>query len=115
MDEVIIQLAERFFGIEEDSKHEILCLDAQKYVEESDDAFDLILVDLFIDNQVIQGVLSSDFISQLMHLLKTGGVIILNTLPHSGSADFKAELKALSMSYTLYHSRDNEVFLFFKD
>jgi spermidine synthase len=113
-DALIIQLAERFFGIQEDSKHEVLCTDALDYIEEVEETFDLIIVDLFIDNQVIQGVLSTAFISRLMYLLNKGGVIILNTLPHSGSADFKAELKALSVSYTLYHSRDNEVFLFFK-
>ena len=50
MDPLIIELAERYFSIGEDGKHDILCTEALSYVQECMDTFDLILVDLFIDN-----------------------------------------------------------------
>lgn len=115
MDPLIIELAERYFSIGEDGKHEILCTEALSYVQECTDTFDLILVDLFIDNEVTPNVLTMGFIMRLIHLLTAGGVLILNTLPHPASESFKAELKANGFSPRLHLSRDNKVFLFLKD
>jgi spermidine synthase len=80
IDPVIIQIAEKEFGIVSDDNTNIVCSDAFDYVKNDDKKFDLIIVDIFIDNEVPQKILSLEFWREIIKKTEKGGYIIFNTL-----------------------------------
>ena len=80
IDPVIIEIAEKEFGIFEDDKTKIICDDAFDYVMNDNSMFDLILIDLFIDNKIPDKFLSMEFWRGIINKLNPGGTIIFNTL-----------------------------------
>lgn len=78
LDPVIVQLARTEFGIKNEQGLRILCMDAADYVKKRTAGFDLILVDLFIDDKVPEPVLKQNFWDDLGKHCKKNGRIFFN-------------------------------------
>lgn len=80
IDPVIIDIADKEFGIVSDKLTEIICEDAADFVRKDLRRYDLIIIDLFIDNKVPEKFLTQDFWRIILEKINHDGNIIFNTL-----------------------------------
>ncbi|WP_422106797.1 spermidine synthase [Winogradskyella sp.] len=78
IDPVIIDIADKEFGISEDDQLQILCMDAFEFVKSHKAQFDLIIIDLFIDLSVPEQFLSETFWNHVLCLKSSKGDILFN-------------------------------------
>ena len=81
-DEGVVELAEHYLLYRLSSPIETIVADAEAYVAQTDEQFDLILVDIFVDDRVPEEFESSEFLLDLVDLLAPGGCIISNRLTY---------------------------------
>ncbi len=95
IDPVIIQIADKEFGISSNENTNIICSDAFNYVNNNSNKFNLIIIDLFIDNEVPEKFLSLEFWREIINKLEVDGYIIFNTLcsPFTDTQQIENELK----------------------
>jgi len=79
IDPLIITIAKTYFKINEFKNCNLIIADAQKYVEDCSKKYDLIIVDLFIDDQIPVFVFQKSFIKNIKFILEVNGFIIFNT------------------------------------
>ncbi|HTX87804.1 MAG TPA: fused MFS/spermidine synthase [Bacteroidales bacterium] len=77
-DPQIIDLARKYFGIDRYSGLDILCRDAFEYVSATDQQFDVIVVDLFRDQEVPAKFRTGIFLEQCIRILSDNGLLIFN-------------------------------------
>jgi len=77
-DEVIIQIAQETYNITNDSQLKIIAADAISFVAESKQYYDLIIIDLFIDNKVPEQFYAKEFITNCSKLIAKKGYFIFN-------------------------------------
>lgn len=80
IDPVIIQVAADEFGITTDEQTVITCADAFDFVIRDQGQYDLIIVDLFIDNRIPEKFLLIEFWRELIRHVSNQGQVIVNTL-----------------------------------
>lgn len=80
IDPEIISIAKKEFSIDRFRNINIVCADAANYIESSESKFDLIIVDVFIDNKIPQIFTLPSFIKKLTQRVDTNGIILFNTL-----------------------------------
>jgi spermidine synthase len=80
IDEVIIDLAYRYTLAELDSPIEIICTDAEIFVSSTYQRYDLICMDVFLDDQIPGPFQQVEFLEQLQRLLAPGGLLLFNVL-----------------------------------
>ena len=78
LDSAIMEIAINEFGIEAHQPIELICADAEQYVQATTDKFGLIIIDLFIDLQVPEQFFSEEFWKDLAGLLLPEGKILFN-------------------------------------
>jgi spermidine synthase len=96
IDPMVIHLAKRYAYKPPYSKIDIFCADAYDFVKADQDKYDLICVDVFIDDTVPENVESDVFLYNLKRILKENGLLIysrMNTDKFQKSANniFKRE------------------------
>jgi spermidine synthase len=94
IDPVLIKIADEEFGIVKDGRTQIECCEASTYVAKTTKTFDLVIVDLFIDNRVSVEILSEEFWCNLKDKVSSNGYIIFNSMHDS---------------YAIAHSIRNEI------
>lgn len=67
IDSVIIKIAKDEFGISNSDKVKIICTDAFDFVAKNTEVFDLIIVDLFIDDTIPTPFFTNNFWQHLTH------------------------------------------------
>ena len=82
IDQVIIDIADKEFNIKSNNNTDIICADAMDFVNNDKEKYDLIIVDLFIDNKVPNKFLKVEFWKSVLDLLDDDGDVIFNTLCH---------------------------------
>lgn len=80
IDEVVIQIAKERFGISENDKITIFCADAFQWINQINTNYDVVIVDLFIDNQVPLQCWTMDFWVKLSTHIYSKGYIIFNMM-----------------------------------
>jgi len=80
LDEKIIKIAKSEFNVESFGALNIIQGDAFEKVKELNKRYDLVIVDLFIDNTIPQQLYELDFWKTLHHRLADNGIIIFNTI-----------------------------------
>ncbi|GAB3326325.1 spermidine synthase [Hymenobacter humi] len=103
IDPAVIRIAKEEFEIIPAENLHIVCADAFKFIKESSEKHDLIIVDLFIDNRVPDQFLSREFWHSIR--LKTGpnGYLIFNTIADTTNAGVvKSELSRLGYAVQEY-------------
>ena len=97
IDPVVIELARRHFMIDRVPGLEIVCADARDYVATARRKFDLVVIDLFVDDRVPQEFRTREFVERAGKLLAKGGLIVFNAI--DDSPDTKLEADELEASF----------------
>lgn len=84
IDQIMIDVGKRYFGLDAIANLRIICTDAQKFIKTTRDTFDLIIVDLFIGPNVPDFVLTPDFQETIKRLLTNHGITVINYLRQPG-------------------------------
>ncbi len=77
-DEVMIAVAENEFNIISNDSLEIILGDAFLYVNQTNNEFDIVIIDLFIDKDVQEACYSIGFWKSITTIVKMGGYVIFN-------------------------------------
>ena len=80
IDKEIIQLAKKYFDLQENNNLEIIIDDAANFVKNHAQNYDLIVIDIFQDNFMPEFLFEIQFIQSIKALLTTNGFIIFNTM-----------------------------------
>ncbi|TYP98086.1 spermine/spermidine synthase [Tenacibaculum adriaticum] len=78
LDQKVIDIAQKEFFISSSDTLVIKKYDAFNFVKNSNNQYDLIIVDLFIDNQVPKQFYTEEFCNNLSNIITTKGSIIFN-------------------------------------
>jgi spermidine synthase len=80
VDEAVIYLAQKYVLHELRSPMETICADAAAFVGQSNEAFDLITMDVFEDDRIPEKFGQKDFLESLERLLTPDGLLMYNCL-----------------------------------
>ncbi len=83
IDPVVIRVADEEFGIKQDANLSILCIDALEYIHRCEQVYDLIIIDVFVDDVVPLPLFHFDFWEKLAPLVQKNGHFIFNAGIHS--------------------------------
>lgn len=89
-DGVVIQLAKRYFSLDRFKNLELIHFDAFEYVKNCQQKFDLIAIDLFIEDQTQDLFATKQFIEYLKPLLNAEGLIVYNRMISSVETEIQA-------------------------
>ncbi len=95
IDEKVIDLAKKHFNIQRFDKLKLVCTDALEFVQQCDSKFDLVIVDLFIDNKVPVQFESHEFLITLKKLMSDKSILLFNKIIEieNGMASFNRLMK----------------------
>jgi hypothetical protein len=96
-DEVVIELAKKYFNIETYSSLKIVNKDAFAYAAQTSEKYDLIISDLFIDGNVPEIFASIDYLQNLKRISNEQSCIIYNKMTELPV--HKRELAGLSQNF----------------
>jgi len=97
-DDVVIELAKKYFQIEKFKALRIVNDDAFEYVKTTHKKFDLIISDLFIDGNVPEQFASSEYITNLKRISNTNSCLIYNKMTEDPK--HKKEVKAFEKLFS---------------
>lgn len=80
IDSEVIKLAKKYFKVHQVSHLEIVKADALKWLKRRKEKFDLILMDLYLGDQLPAGSENQVFLKRLKARLNPGGLVIFNRL-----------------------------------
>lgn len=80
IDEVIMDLAYRYTLSGLESPIDLICADAEIFVSSTYQKYDLICMDVFLDDQIPGPFQQVEFLEQLRDLLSPGGLLLFNVL-----------------------------------
>lgn len=96
LDPVMIQIADEVFDIRPDEEFEIICDDAIDFVDYTEDQYDLIIIDVFIDITVPKELYRRDFWENILEISNPNTKILFNAgvdqLEDYFIEDFKKQL-----------------------
>ena len=109
VDPIIISVAKKEFNVLSDEFTKIICSDAFNFVKDCDWKFDLIIVDLFVDNKVPDEFLTQEFWRYILEHLSVRGKIIFNTLcePVSNLKPIEDKFRKRGLDYKIYRHVEN--------
>jgi spermidine synthase len=82
LDTVVIELGGRYFNMSKMENFRLYNMDASEYVKSSGEAFDLIIVDVFVESTVPESVRSRGFLEDLSKLMNKDALLIYNYMIH---------------------------------
>ena len=107
IDPLVVQLADKYFGVRSGEKVNITTADGLKFIDETANTYDVIYIDAFLkpsadtDATGVPLVLRTrQFYEQMQTRLKPGGVVAFNINPHAGvREDIQAIAAAFPQAY----------------
>ncbi|MFZ5844861.1 MAG: spermidine synthase [Patescibacteria group bacterium] len=113
IDPVMLIIGGEYFGLREVSRLSLIQMEAREFIKRSlakKEKFDLIIVDLYLGQEIPLFVSQEIFLRQLKRLLNPGGELIINFLRERAYRR-KSEI-LLDKLQEIYHSvKDKEIFL----
>ena len=91
IDAKTINLANKYFGLDKIENLQIIIADAEKFVAETREIYDLIIIDIFEDTIMPDFLFGNDFISNVLNLLNIDGFVVFNTIVSDNSAQIRNE------------------------
>jgi spermidine synthase len=110
IDEKVIELGDKYFGLNQYSKLNVVNDDAKNYVQTTNNKYDLILVDLFKGIDVPSEFLSQHFFEQLKSILNENGELLLNFVAYNHET--KQKVNQIEKELNKTFSRDNKLYRF---
>ncbi|NJN78850.1 MAG: methyltransferase domain-containing protein [Saprospiraceae bacterium] len=80
IDEEVLYLAHKYVTNELNSPIETICTDAAFFVQQCDDVFDIVCVDLFLDDIIPDVFQQQEFLKQVKTLIAPKGILLYNRL-----------------------------------
>lgn len=97
-DKVVIDLAKKYFDIERYKNLEIIHDGAQSFAQKTEKQFDLIIMDVFINDDVPKVFQEENFLNHLNRILSGDGILFYNFMTCTRAKKGKAKHLAESMS-----------------
>ena len=91
IDAETINLANKYFGLDKTENLQIIIADAEKFVAETKETYNLIIIDIFQDNIMPDFLFENVFITNVLNVLNTNGYIIFNTIISDHLAQIRNE------------------------
>lgn len=79
-DEVVVELAKKYFSIKKYSSLKIIIADAFNYVDLTPETYDMVIVDLCVDTNVPEMFASKEFLANLKRISKVNCCILYNKM-----------------------------------
>jgi len=92
IDSKIVDLATRYTLDELKSSCSVVCMDALEYIKNCTEQFDLVAIDIFIDDQIPSDFESIQFLEAVKKVLTPNGLLMYNQLTYNELLLSKAEL-----------------------
>jgi spermidine synthase len=83
IDEKVIDLGRKYFGIDKLENTRVVCDSAQNYLANSNRQYDLIIIDVYIDSIVPEELETLEFLKNIKSSLSQNGIVIFNKLLYS--------------------------------
>lgn len=109
IDEKVVELGRKYFGVDELKNTEIIIADAFDYLANSQQNFDLIIVDIYVDRDVPSSIESPEFIVNLHNHLNSNGMVLFNKLAYSKK--IKDQIPALTENYKKIFSNNELLYI----
>ena len=93
IDQNIITIANKYFGLDKISNFNCVISDAEKFVATTSEKYDLVIIDIFNDKFMPSFLLEESFIKKTKQILNTNGTILFNIM------DSKINKKKISENY----------------
>lgn len=82
IDESVLYLANKYSLSKIHSSIDLICADARSFVEQSQEQFDLICMDVFLDDVIPNTLMSNQFLESLKKNLTPDGILLYNSLAY---------------------------------
>lgn len=122
IDPVVLKIAEQYFKINEISNLELILADANVFVSQTTEIYDLIVIDIFQDCHMPDFLYSENFVSNIKKILKPKGYILFNTIVLNKTSEqknksFKNHFESSKFAFKSFPNIDdkNELFLIKKE
>jgi len=92
IDQKIVDLAIKYTLDDLQSSYSIICVDALEYVKTCSQQFDLVAIDIFIDDQIPSAFESIQFLEDVKKVLSPNALLMYNQLTYSDILLSKTEL-----------------------
>jgi len=102
IDKVVVDLGKKFFDLNDDNL-EIHIQDAAEYVKKSSERFDLIIIDTFHGKDVDPRCSCPEFYSDVIKLLKPGGVVLVNRVDTKRPPPLFAQCYTLTVRNNIFY------------
>ncbi|PKQ19695.1 MAG: spermine synthase [Actinobacteria bacterium HGW-Actinobacteria-6] len=80
IDPVVVDVAERYFGLPEDDRLRVTVADARRYVQTTEETYDIIIVDAYYADSLPFHLTTREFLEELKSRLAPDGVIAYNVI-----------------------------------
>lgn len=91
IDSKIVDLAYKYTLHKLESPIEVFCTDALKYVESCTQSFDLVIIDVFIDDEIPSNFESVQFLHNIQRVLAPNALLLYNRLTYNSSLKQKTD------------------------
>jgi SAM-dependent methyltransferase len=91
IDEEVIYLANKYVTNELDASIEMICADALMFLEVNEEKYDMICVDLFLDDIIPAQFEQQDFLIQIKNKLSENGILLYNRLALTDQDQLESE------------------------
>jgi spermidine synthase len=78
LDPKVIEVAKQFFGFKEDEKLKAVAGDGRKFIETTDQAYDLIILDAYGPDSIPKALATREFLEAVKKRLADGGIVASN-------------------------------------
>jgi len=99
-DPVVIEIGKKYFNTEQFSNLEVVIDDAYHFVKKTNQHFDLIVFDIYIDNKIPFVFETEDFIKGLKNIMLPKGILVFNKDVHA--EEMKISFEELKVTFKRY-------------
>lgn len=89
IDPNIIQIANQYFKLNDIENLEIIIGDAFEFILKTQEKYDLIIIDIFLDTQMPNFLFETYFVHRICFLLKSKGKVLFNTMCITAEHNFR--------------------------
>jgi spermidine synthase len=93
IDPVVVDVARKYFWLEEDERSQVFVEDARRYVQSSDETYDVVIVDAYYSDSLPFHLTTQEFLAEVKSRLAPDGVLAYNVISApegSGSELFRS-------------------------
>ena len=80
IDPVVVDVATRYFGLPEDERLDVIVNDARRYVQTTDETYDIVIVDAYYADSLPFHLTTREFFTEISQILRPGGVVAYNII-----------------------------------